>query len=96
MAVAFCESNFGFAGPQPCDPRRVHNPFSCHFCPTKKSLDSLKYCNGCYPTLAESACCAAHTIKDNNGLGGGAWGHTPTCAPIIMAEMIKMCKKAKL
>ncbi len=97
LAVAWCESNFGHVDKPPCDPRNLHNPFSCHFCPTAKGRNKLKYCNGCYPTLAQSACCAAHIIKDNNGLGGGAWGSfTISCVPGVMSKMLKMCKKAKL
>ena len=97
LAVAFCESNFGRAGRPPCDPRRVHNPFSCHFCPTAKGLNKLKRCNGCYPSLADSACCAAHTIRDHDGLGGGAWGApTMKCVPLIVPKMLRMCRRAKI
>ncbi len=98
LAIAWCESHFGKSGTGSTnDPRHLHNPFSCHLCPRAKGLARLNECNGCLPTIAQSACCTAATISRDGGLKGGVWGGgTITCAPIMVRHFLNICNAKHL
>lgn len=90
MALMYIESHYGTAG----GPERCANPVSYHFC-EKGTLMSLRYESGELPSLKDSICAGARTVKRDGGFKEGTWGQ----AGLVDSQyklFLRLCKEKGL